>query len=139
MAGASCAYQLATLAEKSLTQSTPNGSEGRIRLRIDIFDQGRNGIGGRASHRRVHGAYEGDAAVDGLRFDHGCQFFRADTTRFRKCVTHWQEQGFVREWHGSFRSINGGDFFGLPTKPPFFTAVGGMNHHIHPTRLYMFI
>jgi predicted NAD/FAD-dependent oxidoreductase len=42
-------------------------------------------------------------------------------------VEEWGNAGLVSEWSGSFTSINGGDFFGLPSKPPFYTSVGGMN------------
>ena len=40
---------------------------------VDLFDQGR-GVGGRSSTRVVH---------DSLMFDHGCQFFRADTSKMQ--------------------------------------------------------
>jgi len=37
-----------------------------------------------------------------LRFDHGCQFFRADTPLFGGMVKNWLEKGWIREWKGPF-------------------------------------
>ena len=56
---------------------------------ITLFDQGRRGPGGRASHRAVE-ADSGKVLPDdppippaALEFDHGCQFFRADTDKMK--------------------------------------------------------
>ena len=48
-------------------RSENDNGEGRMQINIDLFDQGRNGVGGRSSHRR--------RKVDGkeMRWDHGCQ------------------------------------------------------------------
>ena len=89
---------------------------------IDLFDQGRRGVGGRTSSRR----YDINESAT-LRFDHGCQFFRADTDRFKKLVHEWIDKGYVSEWNGDFRSSIKQDheFFGLPSTPPFYVAVDG--------------
>lgn len=105
---------------------------------IEVFDQGR-GLGGRTTHRRLR---VDDAAVVSplgppaepvYEFDHGCQFFRADTARFRAVVDGWCERGWAQEWRGRFGTLPGSggsdgagaDFFGLPSQPPFFCGVGG--------------
>jgi predicted NAD/FAD-dependent oxidoreductase len=80
--------------------------------RITLFDQGR-GLGGRASHRRVHdGNVVAPTANAAMAFDHGCQFFRADDDEFRdKILDPWLEAGLAAEWRGTFAGA--GDFFGL--------------------------
>jgi renalase len=103
--GASVASTLASLA--------PNV------IKVDLFDQGRSGVGGRTSHRVV--------SPQAMQWDHGCQFFRADTPRFQAMVQDWIKRGIAAEWTGDFRSDSpGADFFGLPTQPPFYVGVGGM-------------
>ena len=106
--------------------------------RVTLFDQGR-GLGGRCSHRRV-------SAVDGARldaeesggvaafaFDHGCQFFRADTAEFREVVLEqWLREGCCEEWKGRFGSIGeeARDFFGVgpaAAAQRVFCGVGGMH------------
>jgi hypothetical protein len=55
--------------------------------RISLFDQGR-ALGGRTSHRRVNSS--GDIVptsnIAPYVFDHGCQFFRADSSEFTSQV-----------------------------------------------------
>jgi predicted NAD/FAD-dependent oxidoreductase len=67
-------------------------------LAVTVFDQGRRGPGGRASHRTV--ADDGrvlpddeapPAGAGALEFDHGCQFFRADDPRMQQGET---DRGF---------------------------------------------
>lgn len=96
-------------------------------IKIDLFDQGRHGVGGRTSSRR-YDIRHGDDESATLRFDHGCQFFRADTDRFKKLVHEWIDKGYVSEWNGDFRSsiTQEHEFFGLPSTPPFYVAVDGM-------------
>ena len=96
-------------------------------LQVHIFDQGRRGVGGRTSSRR-YDIRDGNEASSTLRFDHGCQFFRADTDRFKKLVHEWIEKGYVSEWNGDFRSstTQEHEFFGLPSTPPFYVANDGM-------------
>ena len=91
-------------------------------LKIHLFDQGRQGVGGRSSHRTDEDKRR--------RWDHGCQFFRADTEQFQPVVKYWIEKGLVQEWNGTFESFHCENvkdhFFGLPHKPPFFVGVDGM-------------
>ena len=90
---------------------------------VHIFDQGRSGVGGRASHRI---SLQDDKT---FQWDHGCQFFRADTPRFKKVVEEWMDKGIARQWEGNFFEEAGApDFFGLPSKPPFFVGVGGIKN-----------
>jgi len=94
---------------------------GENRVRVDVFDQGRSGVGGRSSHRNR-------TPSQNLRWDHGCQFFRGDTPRFQKLVQSWMEEGIVEEWKGTFTGEEGVvEFFGLPSQPPFYVGVGGMD------------
>ena len=98
-----------------------------INIHVDIYDQGRRGVGGRTSSR----TFENDKLL--MRWDHGCQFFRADTDQFKDIVKEWIENDFVREWKGQFISAipdtgnnTSIDFFGLPfsrldSQFPFFT------------------
>lgn len=126
-------------------------AQGGDAVEVTIFDQGRRGTGGRASHRRVPPPARAATTVspskrrsplsvpspipdDGmppagkaacLEFDHGCQFFRCETPRFAEVLASWIEQGWAMEWKGDFRGD--GDFFGFPASPPFYVGVGG-NH-----------
>ena len=95
---------------------------------IHVFDQGRSGVGGRTSHRRVSSS----TTDDDLRWDHGCQFFRADTPQFQEVIKEWMDKKIAVEWEGNFVGEPGGaDFFGLPTQPPFYVGVGGIKSISH--------
>lgn len=92
---------------------------------VHLFDQGRRGVGGRTSSRKI-------ISEDGqslMRFDHGCQFFRADTPFMKEKVKEWLEMGIVKEWYGHFIAASNddrNDFFGLPGSPPFYIGCNGM-------------
>lgn len=102
---------------------------------VHVFDQGRRGPGGRASHRSVRAA---DAAVLAddepppetatWEFDHGCQFFRADSERMRRLCAAWCERGWAAPYEGRFGKVgDAADFFGLPSEAaPVYAGVGGM-------------
>mmetsp|Transcript_35123 Transcript_35123/g.74160 ORF Transcript_35123/g.74160 Transcript_35123/m.74160 type:complete len:466 (-) Transcript_35123:137-1534(-) len=100
-------------------------------LTIHVFDQGRRGVGGRTSSRTSsvinNDAPDNDEGLS-VRFDHGCQFFRADTPQCRDILSRWKD--CVREWKGEFtrsKSLSEEkEFFGLPSKPPFYVGVDGM-------------
>lgn len=67
---------------------------------IHLFDQGRRGVGGRTSSRST-------ASINSekpMRWDHGCQFFRADTSQFKGILHEWIAMGLVQEWKGDFVS-----------------------------------
>eukprot|EP00193_Tetraselmis_chui_P000874 CAMPEP_0177761326 /NCGR_PEP_ID=MMETSP0491_2-20121128/5745_1 /TAXON_ID=63592 /ORGANISM="Tetraselmis chuii, Strain PLY429" /LENGTH=141 /DNA_ID=CAMNT_0019277293 /DNA_START=110 /DNA_END=532 /DNA_ORIENTATION=+ len=113
-------------------------------VEVQVFDQGRRGPGGRASHRMVDRASgsvlqdeEGEAMESALRFDHGCQFFTAASPRFQGIVEKWVADGAVREWKGNVGVVPGpargaaGDFFGSSTGLPLFVGVGGMHRVAH--------
>ena len=120
---------------------------------VEVFDQGRRGPGGRASHRAVAPDGTGSGAVlpdDGpvdfsaLHFDHGCQFMRADDPSMRALVARWCANGWAAKWAGRFGHANrgggacdgggGADFFGLPTlQTPVYVGMGGM--HTLPRRI----
>ena len=108
-----------------LVRVLPSGST------VVLFDQGR-ALGGRTSVRRVR-VEDGrriapeDAAPDAYyAWDHGCQFFRADTAEFRSSILpDWLGAKLAVEWRGRFGRLQGTaptpegeaapDFFGLPT------------------------
>ena len=93
---------------------------------IHLFDQGRRGVGGRTSSRAV------DNKSDQLmRWDHGCQFFRGDTPQFQPILNDWKSKNLVCEWKGKFISSSttpspDKEFFGLPSQPPFYVGMDGM-------------
>eukprot|EP00802_Teleaulax_amphioxeia_P005418 Tamp_05422.p1 GENE.Tamp_05422~~Tamp_05422.p1 ORF type:complete len:477 (+),score=89.84 Tamp_05422:53-1483(+) len=109
---------------------------------VVLFDQGR-ALGGRTSVRRVQadGArIAAEAAVPDAYFawDHGCQFFRADTAEFRSTILpEWLSAKLAVEWRGRFGRMGGNvaeaegdvgpDFFGLPAQTPVYHGVGGMH------------
>jgi len=123
-------------AVSQLVRLLPSGST------IVLFDQGR-ALGGRTSVRRIR-ADDGariaaeDTATSSFAWDHGCQFFRADTAEFRTCILpEWLKGKHAVEWKGRFEHVDGDaptkpgqlpqDFFGLPSKTPVYHGVGGMH------------
>jgi predicted NAD/FAD-dependent oxidoreductase len=109
-------------------------------LTLPNVDQGR-ALGGRTSCRRVR-ARDGvrvsadDSTEEIHAWDHGCQFFRADTAEFRECILpEWLEKELAVVWDGRFGVLEGesstreppADFFGLPGHTPVFIGVGGMH------------
>lgn len=113
-----------------------------INVDIHVFDQGRSGVGGRTNHRVISqkkGDNDNDDEPTTFRWDHGCQFFRADTSRFQTVLKDWIDQKQIAaEWQGNFLGESGGaDFFGLPSRPPFYVGVGGIRriaqHLLHET------
>ncbi|WP_288587077.1 FAD-dependent oxidoreductase [uncultured Methylobacterium sp.] len=63
--------------------------------RVVVLDKGR-GPGGRMATRR---------GPDGLRFDHGAQFFTARDPRFAACIEDWTARGVAAPWGGPHRSV----------------------------------
>ena len=58
-----------------------------------VVDKGR-GLGGRLATRRIQG----------IRMDHGAQFFTAEDARFLEQVSAWREEGLLQEWSEDFPS-----------------------------------
>ncbi len=115
---------------------------------VTVFDQGRRGPCGRASHRSVRASdkqiIEDDVSLlhnakSTYEFDHGCQFFRADSEEMKRIVSQWRERVWVAPWEGSFGFLPAGksdafDFFGIASESnPVYIALGGM--HQLPRRL----
>lgn len=105
--------------------------------KLTVFDQGR-GCGGRTCHRRLDskgGIVSPEDEDAALRFDHGCQFFRADSAEFEAAIlSEWISAGWAAEWRARFGGD--GDFFGLPfgDSRPVYAGVGGM-HRIASSQL----
>lgn len=112
---------------------------------VIVFDQGRRGPGGRASHRSVN-ATDGIVLPDDdtlepsnrgtFEFDHGCQFFRADSALMQtELLPQWLSSGWAAPWEarlGCLPVSNDNkrevDFFGIPTrKEKVYVGVGGMH------------
>ena len=72
---------------------------------VVVFDKGR-GVGGRMSTRR------GDA--DGLRFDHGAQYFTIRDPGFRTLLERPALNGSWAKWEGRFAALAGGKFVPEP-------------------------
>eukprot|EP00877_Chromochloris_zofingiensis_P000364 jgi/Chrzof1/10328/Cz04g38020.t1 len=65
---------------------------------VTVFDQGKSNPGGRTATRVT--------SFQSLAFDHGCQFFKADTAEFRGLVDEWIGAGVVCEWQGLIGQYN---------------------------------
>jgi len=114
-----------------LSRSLMQNGSNAMPLLIDVFDQGRSGVGGRASHRSVRKFDSREGKEVQLGWDHGCQFFRADTSRMASAVQEWIDKGYCSEWKGKFVNIDNRinrDFFGMAHGlSPFYVGNGGMN------------
>jgi predicted NAD/FAD-dependent oxidoreductase len=113
-----------------------------------VFDQGQRGPGGRASHRSVDRA-SGEVLQDDniehysetFQFDHGCQFFRADSEEMSsKILQEWISKGWVAPWDARLGCIKllgdlpDMDFFGVPARAErVYVGVGGM--HMLPRKI----
>ena len=91
---------------------------------------------GRTSTRVVEDpdvALQGGEVKSFLRWDHGCQFIRADVPQFRSVIEGWVERGWAREWKGKFYHAPGTEFFGMGGAGyggPFYVGVGGFRQMI---------
>ena len=120
----SCAAQV-------LMDDAYNRTEGNLPMEVHLFDKGRRGVGGRSSSRSQSYSDDKNGCLSVMKWDHGCQFFRADTERFQCLVKELISEGIVKEWNGDFRSSSQTisdklDFFGMPSMPPFYIGVDGM-------------
>jgi predicted NAD/FAD-dependent oxidoreductase len=84
-------------------------------LRVQLFDQGRHAIGGRAASRVVT---SGSTCAGGqfeppLVFDHGAQFFRAESPVLKRLLLSPLFEGLYAEWSGRFGLLGGYESAGL--------------------------
>ena len=84
---------------------------------VTLFEKSR-GVGGRMATRRTH---------DGLRFDHGAQYFTVRDGRFRRYVESWIEDGIVEPWRGRIVVLDSGTIKEEKMGADRFVAVPGMN------------
>lgn len=88
---------------------------------VQVFDKGR-GVGGRAATRR-------DDA--GRQFDHGAQYFTAESEAFRTQVADWVAEGVAAEWAGRLAVIDcdldGCQLANPPKAKPRYVGVPGMS------------
>jgi len=117
--------------------------------KVMLFDQGRRGPGGRASHRSVSRESgqvlpDDDIAAhttETFQFDHGCQFFRADSEEMSTGILEeWISKGWVAPWEGRLGCIGlpddapSLDFFGIPGREEkVYIGIGGM--HMLPRKI----
>jgi renalase len=83
--------------------------------RVLILDKGR-GVGGRLATRR---------ADDGVRFDHGAQYFTARDSRFIAAVDEWKTAGVAQVWTDDF-SATASRNTGPQPKYPRYRGTEGM-------------
>ena len=83
---------------------------------VALYEKAR-GAGGRMSTRR---------AGEGLRFDHGAQYFTVRDPRFQRYVEAWKTQGIVQHWNGRI-TATGPERTGRRGGPTRWAGVGGMN------------
>ncbi|TWU00033.1 hypothetical protein Pla108_09760 [Botrimarina colliarenosi] len=94
---------------------------------VHVFDKGR-GVGGRLSTRTANG----DASsTQGAQFDHGAQYFTAESDRFRAQVAEWVAAGVAAEWEGRLATIECDAAGCVNADPPGgkkrYVGVPGMN------------
>ncbi len=84
---------------------------------VRVLDKGR-GIGGRMATRRFG---------EGLRVDHGAQFFTARGTRFQEVVDAGLENGTVIEWSRGFPEWKNGEVVNRPPGHARYACPSGMS------------
>jgi predicted NAD/FAD-dependent oxidoreductase len=67
---------------------------------VELFDQGSRGRGGRASSSRP------TTHDPPLVFDHGCQFFTAESEAFRETCLALERAGHIARWEGRFGTFD---------------------------------
>lgn len=86
-------------------------------LEVSVFEKSR-GVGGRMATRR---------ADNGLRFDHGAQYFTLRDPHFERYVRKWAAAGVVAEWEGRIVDLTRGEASPKKRVTPRFVGVPGMN------------
>ncbi|MGY8771060.1 MAG: NAD(P)/FAD-dependent oxidoreductase [Pirellulales bacterium] len=84
---------------------------------VTVYEKSR-GVGGRMGTRR---------ADDGLRFDHGAQYFTVRDAEFERYVQDWVTHGSVAVWDGVIVDLANGQASPKPRATPRFIGVPGMN------------
>lgn len=84
---------------------------------VRVLDKGR-GIGGRMATRRFG---------DGIRVDHGAQFFTARGARFQKIVDAGLENGTAIEWSRGFPQWKNGEIVDRPPGHARYACPNGMS------------
>ena len=90
-------------------------------LSVQLVDKGR-GVGGRLSTRRF---------ANGAWFDHGAQYFTANTPAFETVLKDWEAEGVVHSWFEQLTWFEGDTVTQeLPQNPPrkrYIPTGNGMN------------
>ena len=86
-------------------------------LQVRLFDKSR-GVGGRLATRRT---------TEGLRFDHGAQYFTARDNRFLRYVRSWVDDGVVAPFSGRIVHLRDGEVLGEKSDTPRYVARPTMN------------
>ncbi|UTC24710.1 FAD-dependent oxidoreductase [Candidatus Comchoanobacter bicostacola] len=63
---------------------------------VHIFEKSRS-LGGRIASK----------VINDVTFDHGAQFFKANTKEFKAFIQPMIEEGIIQEWHGKFVEFDG--------------------------------
>ncbi|WP_041231508.1 NAD(P)/FAD-dependent oxidoreductase [Deinococcus peraridilitoris] len=90
--------------------------------RVLVLDKSR-GVSGRAATRRR----------EGVRIDHGAQYFTARSERLQRLVDSWQREGWLRIWTYGFPLWERGQVTARPEGHPRFAPLNGMSalgHHL---------
>ena len=86
-------------------------------LAVRVFDKSR-GVGGRMATKRTD---------NGLKFDHGAQYFTARDCRFCRYVRSWVEDGIVAPWEGRIVHVHNGKILAEKAQQVRYVALPGMN------------
>jgi len=86
-------------------------------IAVRVFDKSR-GVGGRLATRRTD---------QGVRFDHGAQYFTARDSRFARYVRSWIDDGLVAPWCGRIVHLRSGAVLADKTDTARYVAQPGMN------------
>ena len=86
-------------------------------IETTIFEKSR-GVGGRMATRRT---------PEGLRFDHGAQYFTVRDERFQRYVDSWTLDGTVGPWNGRVCKLTNGAVQWKQIDTPRFVGIPGMS------------
>ena len=86
-------------------------------LRVVIFEKSR-GVGGRMATRRT---------PEGLRFDHGAQYFTVRDKKFACEVAEWERLGHAALWQGVIGTLQSGTFEPKENTKRRYVGVPSMN------------